>query len=70
MTPDRAAGLQSAVGVAPGTFPERLATTGPDARALYRALLAPLRRHRQPSPGRRRRRQGRARTRPGLCRAG
>ena len=39
MTPGRAAALQRAVGIAPGTFSERLAATGPDARAVYRALL-------------------------------
>ena len=39
MTPDRAAALQQAVGIAPGTFPERLAATGPDARAVYAVLL-------------------------------
>ena len=39
MTPDRAAALQQAVGIAPGTFSERLAATGPDARAVYGALL-------------------------------
>lgn len=39
MTPERAAALQQAVGIAPGTFPERLAATGPAARAVYRALL-------------------------------
>lgn len=39
MTPERAAALQQAVGIAPGTFPERLAATGPDARAVYVALL-------------------------------
>lgn len=39
MTPEHAAALQAAVGIAPGTFPERLAATGPHARALYGALL-------------------------------
>ena len=39
MTPERAATLQAAVGIAPGTFLERLAATGPDAQTLYRALL-------------------------------
>ena len=39
MTPERAAALQQAVGIAPGTFPERLAATGPDARAVYGVLL-------------------------------
>ena len=39
MTPDRAAALQQAVGIAPRTFLERLAATGPDARAVYGALL-------------------------------
>ena len=39
MTPDRAAALQHAVGIAPGTFAERLAATSPDARAVYGALL-------------------------------
>ena len=39
MTPDRAAALQQAVGIAPGTFSERLADTSPDARAVYGALL-------------------------------
>lgn len=39
MTPERAAALQQAVGIAPGTFPERLAATGPDARAVYVVLL-------------------------------
>ena len=39
MTPGRAAALQQAVGIAPGTFPERLAATGPDARTAYGALL-------------------------------
>jgi len=50
VTPDRAAGLQSAVGIAPGTFPERLAATGPDARALYRALLPPFAATANPPP--------------------
>lgn len=39
MTPDRAAALQQAVGIAPGTFPERLAAAGPDARTVYGVLL-------------------------------
>ena len=39
MTPEQAAAIQDAVGIAAGTFPERLAATGPDARALYGALL-------------------------------
>lgn len=39
MTPERPAELQQAVGIAPGAFSERLAATGPDARAVYGALL-------------------------------
>lgn len=39
MTPERAAALQEAVGIAAGTFPERLAAAGPEAQAVYRALL-------------------------------
>ena len=39
MTPEQAAALQHAVGIPAGTFPERLAATGPDAHALYGALL-------------------------------
>lgn len=39
MTPERAAALQQAVGIAAGTFPERLAAAGLDARAVYGALL-------------------------------
>lgn len=39
MTPDRVAALQQTVGIPPGTFPERLAATGPDARAVYGVLL-------------------------------
>lgn len=39
MTPEQVAALQDAVGIAAGTFPDRLAATGPPARALYGALL-------------------------------
>lgn len=39
MTPELAAGLQQAVGIAPGTFAERLAAAGPEARAVYGVLL-------------------------------
>jgi hypothetical protein len=39
VTPDRAAALQQAVGIAPGTFSERLAAAGPDAQAVYGAVL-------------------------------
>ena len=39
MTPDRVAALQQAVGIAAGTFPERLAGTSPDAHAVYDVLL-------------------------------
>lgn len=39
MTPDRVAELQCSVGIAAGSFAERLAATGAHARALYRAVL-------------------------------
>ena len=39
MTPERVAELQRRVGIAAGTFPERLAGTSRQAQALYRALL-------------------------------
>lgn len=42
MTHERATALQEAVGIAPGSFPERLAATGPDARPVYGALLPAL----------------------------
>lgn len=42
MTPERAAQLQRTVGIATGTFAERLAGTSPAAQALYRAVLPAL----------------------------
>jgi hypothetical protein len=42
VTPEQVARLQHQVGIAAGTFPERLAATGPNAQALYRALLPAL----------------------------
>jgi hypothetical protein len=39
VTPDRAAELKCGVGIAPGTFAERLARTSPQAHVLYRAML-------------------------------
>lgn len=39
MTPEQVARLQHQVGIAAGTFSERLAAAGTDAQALYRALL-------------------------------
>ena len=40
MKPERIAELQCSIGIAAGTFPERLAATSPRAQALYRAVLA------------------------------
>ncbi len=39
VTPEQVAHLQHQVVIAAGTFPKRLAATGPGAQALYRALL-------------------------------
>ncbi len=40
MTPDRVAELQCSVGIAAGTFAERLARTSPQAQVLYREVLS------------------------------